>query len=248
MDDKLLKNRFEELHSLSERNYCYTFSDFLSLSEQDLLYELKLSPDSFFLFGGTEGAERKISVFGREEDCGYEADVPVDCLMISPVNQKFADKLTHRDFLGALMNLGIKRETLGDIIIEENKGYIFCLRKISGFIIENLSSVKHTSVKLEKVDPSSLSASALPDISEIVVPSERLDAVIAAVYNLSRSESSRLFPQEKIFINGRITESASHSLKEKDIVSVRGKGRFIYEGIERETRRGRLRVSVRIFR
>ena len=113
-DNELIKKRLFELSRRSyERGYT-VYSDFLSIDEAGILFEQKYDAP-FNLFGGYENAERTIAAFGDEENC-----YPIVCIKIEPVNQKFADKLSHRDFLGSLMNLGIERSTLGDIVINNN--------------------------------------------------------------------------------------------------------------------------------
>jgi RNA-binding protein YlmH len=247
MEEELqLKKRFSELYERSESRGCYVFTDFLNLAEQDILIR-SVPKYSFAFFGGYENAERKLAVFGNEEKCGYTEEPPVVCVEISPLQQKFADELTHRDFLGALMSLGIKRETLGDIIVYNNRGYLFCLSSVSRYIVENCVSIKHTTVNCKEVDSPPVESIALPDESEIVVPALRCDAVLAAVYNLSRSESKKFFLQKLVFINSACCEDPSRVLKENDIVSLRGKGRFIYCGEKLVTKKNRLRVTVRVF-
>lgn len=232
------------LHDLAYRSYdkgINTFSHFLNMDEQSTTLCEKW-PCPFSLEGGYSNAERRIACFGDSPA------PPICCIRVSPLQQKFADKLTHRDFLGSLMALGIKREMLGDIIICKNEGYIFCLESISGHIAGELTQVKHTNVKCELTDRIPDGCVVLPDITELVVASERTDSIIAAVYNISRSRSSALFAQEKVFINSRAVTNISKQLNEGDIISVRGSGRFIYEGIKLETKKGKLRVKVRIYK
>ncbi len=246
IDEQQLKNRFEELALRSATRGCYTYSEFLTSAEQDTLCHMRLSVP-YSLSGGYPAAERKIAVFGSPELCGYEEDTPICSLSIAPISPKFADALTHRDFLGSLMGIGIKREVLGDIILSENCGCLFCLDSIADYILEALTQVKHTIVAVSRVDVPPLSALQLPDESSLVVASERLDAIIASVYKLSRAESQKLFMQGKVFVGGCQEDSVSFTLDPGNMVSVRGFGRFIYEGIEKQTRKGRLRVNVRIF-
>ena len=97
-----------------------TYSDFLNLNE---ISELKKS-DAFSnceLYGGYDNADRCVAGFGYEHD---KSNYPIKCIKIAPVRQKFADELNHRDFLGSLMNLGINRSTLGDIVISDNTAYL----------------------------------------------------------------------------------------------------------------------------
>ena len=247
MDEELqLKKRFEELYNRSYGGGCYCYSDFLTLARQDVLVRT-VPKNGYSFFGGYENAERKIAVFGSEDICGYTETPPVCCVKIEPLSQKFADNLTHRDFLGSLMALGIKRETLGDIIVYENTGFLFCLETIAPYIIENCTAVRHTSVVCSVVDAPPVDSVKLPDETELVTASLRCDAVIAAVYKLSRSESQKLFEQKLVFINSANCLSASQVLNENDLVSVRGRGRFIFCGQVYTTKKGRLRIAVRVF-
>lgn len=244
-EEVLLIKRFKELENRSYNRGVYEYSDFLNMYEQDLLF--KNINTSFSLFGGYENAERQIAVFGNEENFGFSPSYPIVCVLVSPLMQKFADDLTHRDFLGSVLGLGIKRETIGDIIIKNNTGYIFCLETIADFITENLKKVRHTSVKCEKVTEAPKEVN--PEATEkfIIVVSERLDVIIAEVYNLSRSESNNLFLSKKVFVNGKLTENNSHKIKPGDIVSVRGFGRFNWLGTSGETKKGRLKATVEVF-
>ncbi|MGN0528887.1 MAG: YlmH/Sll1252 family protein [Eubacterium sp.] len=244
MDDKeLLKSRMEDLSQRAfNRNYT-TYSEFLNIEEISLLKSLRL-PTNYILFGGYDNAERCVAGFACDSAEGF----PVDCIEISPVNEKFADKLSHRDFLGSLMNLGINRNLLGDIAIKDSTGYLFCLSNISQYIIDNLSRIKHTSVKCSIYDGTPDFVNQLPQSEEIIVSSLRADAVTASVYNLSRKSTGELFSLGKVFINSRQTYKDSVLLKNGDVVSVRGYGRFIFEEQIRETKKHRYIVSVRIYR
>ena len=240
---ELLKKRFTELSRRADLRSCWEFSSFLSLAEQSILMELKL-PSKVSLWGGYEGAERRIAVFGSEEDCGYTEYPPIVCVKIEPANKKFAEELSHRDFLGSLMGLGIEREVLGDIVIKDSEAWLFCLESISGYVIGELTSVRRTTVKCSLSEPPEY-LNEKPEITSAVTASERLDGVVAAVYNLSRSEGKKAVESGKVFLDGLQVLNPSAQIKQGTIVSVRGTGRFIYEGIEKETRRGRLRVLVR---
>lgn len=248
-DDVLLAKRLIELSKRSYARGRYEFSSFLSLSEQDVLSRLELdsSCSPFSLHGGFDGAERKIVVFGSEDICGYDAVTPLSWIRISPLMEKFSDDLTHRDFLGSLMGLGIKREMLGDISISQNDAYLVCIDSIASFIADNLTQVKRTTIKVRILSEAPEIVTRLPDPQEVVIASERVDAVVAATYHLSRSESQDLISAKRIFIFGKAVQSPGILLKSGDIISVRGLGRFIYEGIARETRKNKLRATIRKF-
>jgi RNA-binding protein YlmH len=246
---ELLKKRFVELARRANAQQRWMVSEFLSLAEQDALLTMRFDASSapVTLAGGYDAAERKLALFGSEELCGYSEEPPIVCLRITPLSQKFADVLTHRDFLGALMALGIRRGVLGDIVLSDNCGYLLCLESISDFILQEFTQVKHTSVKCDVIDALPDVAVKEPDTRSVNVASERLDAMIAAVYKLSRGESQALVGQSKVFVNGRLTENASLEPKPGDIVSVRGFGRFAYTGVAKETKKGRLFVDVKVY-
>ena len=238
--------RFAELAGKSDRNSQYLFTDFLSLAEQDLLHRaMKDFPeDSYDLYGGMEGAERVMARFGSKSQFGYEIDYPIVCMKISPLLEKFAENLTHRDYLGALMNLGVERELFGDIVIRGKTAFLFCEEHIADYIAQNLEKVRHTNVKCEctKEAPGEVQLSLKEE--ELIVSAERADGIVAKVYQLSRSQSLALFRAQKVFVNGRQFENNSGGLKSGSVVSVRGYGKFRYDGLIQETRKGRYKVKI----
>lgn len=250
-DIQQLKNRFGDLADKSFRQSCYTFTNFLGLSEQDILMqnEREYSYVGLTCFGGQEGCERVIARFGKAENLSYEQEFPIVCIRISPLIKKFSDALTHRDFLGAIMNLGIDRSTIGDLFVEDKECYMFCLESMADYLIDELEQVKHTHVKCERVALEEVKElkSATPESKTLQVSSERIDAVIAKVYNISRNQSIDLFREKKIFVNGKCQENNSYLLKDRDAVSVRGHGKFLFYGIQGETKKGKLNVLVGIF-
>ncbi|MDE6723008.1 MAG: hypothetical protein K2J55_02300 [Eubacterium sp.] len=239
-----LEKRFLELADRAEQRYYVTFSDFLNMEEESLLSSLHFNID-YRLFGGYDGAERCVAAFGY--DC-EEAEFPITIIKAEPVSPKFADKLSHRDFLGSLMGLGIKREVLGDIVIADNIGYIFCLNSMAEYIVQELSKVRHTIVKCSMVEALPESAVKKPEKEQMVVASERIDVIVSAVYNFSRSAVKELFIARKIYVNSRLCENFSYIPKETDIISVRGKGRFVYNGVLGTTKKSRNIISVGVYK
>ena len=243
------RKRLTELAEKSSRQNIYTFTGFLGMAQQDASHrmERELSFAHPVLFGGSDEAERVVVRFGSPEEMGYEVEFPIVLLKIEPLLQKYADTLGHRDFLGALMNLGIDRGTLGDIFIRDNCGYLFCLESIADFIQEELGRIRHTDVRCGRAAPEEVLEKKEKTRLELNVSSERADVVIAALYRLSRTESLAFFRGQKVFVNGRLCENNGCYLKKDDVVSVRGKGKFFYGGVERETRKGRLGVTVFVY-
>ncbi len=248
-DEEILKKRFIELAKRAERQSIYLYTPFLGLGEQTWFHQIQsqLPGVPYSMYGGSPGCERVIVRFGSEETTGYTEDFPISALIISPDAPGFAEDLGHRDYLGALLNLGLDRSTLGDIFISAGKAYLYCQESIAPFICENLTRVRHTQVTAVPIDEIPAEAEPKLDDRNVNVASERLDAVIAAVYRISRSQASQLIRSDRVFVNGILTENVSQRPKEDDIISVRGRGRFIYAGIAYETKKGRYGARVRVY-
>ena len=246
---ELLKKRFIELYSKSDRGGYYTFTDFLGLAEQSALSEVvgKFRKGSVKQYGGADGAERVMVRFGNPDEIGYEVLYPIKCIKIEPLSQKFADKLTHRDFLGALMNLGIERSTLGDVVIRDNVGYLFAKEDIAEFITGELLKVKRTDVRASVADAPPEGELYKTEPKRIQIQSERIDAIIAKTYSLSRDDAQALVKRGLVYLNGKLTDSSAHAPKLGDKISVRGHGRFIYLGFDSTSRKGKLNAIVEVY-
>jgi len=172
---------------------------------------------------------------------------PISVIKAEPASQKYADKLTHRDFLGAILNLGIEREMLGDIVIIDNVGYIFALDSIADYIAENLIRVKHTDIRREIVYSLPEGELFKTERRTVQVSGERLDAIVARVFSLSRDDAQSLFKKRLVFASGKQIESASYTPKADEVVSVRGHGRFIYRGFASNTRKGKMNIEIDVY-
>lgn len=246
----LLAQRLMELANRSYNNNQYAFTNFLSVQELSEYYgmERELSFAGVTVFGGCDIAERQMIRFGSEENLGYVEEFPITPIRIKPLSSKFSDDLNHRDFLGALMNLGIKRETLGDIFVKGNEACLFCIDSMAEYITENLTRIKHTTVIASRdCDVSNITEPTLED-KIIQVNSERIDAVIAKVYNLSRGDALELFPKNLVFLNGRLCTENAKNLKAEDKVSVRGFGKFVFANVAGISKKGKTNCLIRIYK
>lgn len=193
----------DELAAMAERQYRPVFTGFLTLYENSMvLSNERLAPVPIRSWGGYEEAERRLICFSPKEILPEEGEFPIACIHISPKNRKFSESLSHRDFLGAVLNLGIERDRTGDILIQEEKkeAWLFCDSQIAGFIEENLKRIGHTIVVCKQV----VLAEVPPEICfphvEIVkgfVPALRLDAVASEAFRISRSRVAELIRSER---------------------------------------------------
>lgn len=239
---KYLK-RFEELSGRARQSGIYTYSTFHSRETASLAFDVA-SDKEVTLWGGMENAERVVARFGDPEEIGYDEPFPIRILLIEPKQAKYSETLTHRDFLGAILNLGIERDMVGDILVQNNSAYCFVIEKLADVFCSDLDRVKHTAVSCKIVDE--VPADCLPKLQEenITVTSPRLDAILAKVYHLSRTDAKELFDMEKVTINGRLCRNPETILKENNIVSVRGYGKLEYHGEERTTKKGKTGITI----
>ncbi len=250
-EEQILRKRFLDLANTSFTRGISLYSDFLNLNEQNIFSDLKneLPMIKYFAYGGYLDAERKILCFygGDNKIDEKELVYPITCIKVIPLNQKFSDEFNHRDFLGAVLNLGLDRSKIGDILIIENVGYIMAHSNIADFIIDNLCKVKHTIVNCIRFDYRDFSYQ--PKVKEIngTVSSVRLDTILAVAFHTSRSSLSGLIEGGKVSIGGKIILSNSYSLKENDVVSVRGYGKFKYIGTSYQTKKGRYSVQILLY-
>lgn len=240
--------RVRELANLSYQRDIVTFSDFLNLNEQNMVSSLKQQFPQVVMetFGGYDNAERQMVAF-HPDALAFTWEYPIDCLKIEPKAIKFSENLSHRDYMGALLNLGVDRSVIGDIIVQEKAAWFFCQSKMTEFFLENLCRVRHTNILITKVnDPEEFPHPNLESINGTCA-SVRLDSLIALAFKASRSSMVSYIESGQVFVNGKLITSNGYEPKEGDIVSVRGKGRFIFDGVSHQTKKGRYGVRILLY-
>ena len=246
--DEFFLKRIRELANLSYQRDIVTFSDFLNLNEQNMVSSLKQQFPQVVMetFGGYENAERQMVAF-HPDALAFTWKYPIDCLKIEPKAIKFSEELGHRDYLGSLLNLGVDRSVIGDIVVQEKAAWFFCQSKMTDFFLKNLCRVRHTNILITKVaDPDEFPRPNLEPVNGTCA-SVRLDALIALAFRASRSSMVSYIESGQVFVNGKLITSNGYEPKEGDIVSVRGKGRFIFDGVSHQTKKGRCGVRILLY-
>lgn len=248
MDEQdLCKKKLIDLSRQANRKGIVLFSDFLNLNEQTIYHQNeKYYETKTESFGGIPFAERQMIAF-IPDNLYYDWTYPVTYLEITPTYPKFAEKLGHRDILGSVMNLGVDRGKLGDIVIGEDRYVIICEESIAPYFVEHLDKIKHTIVTVKQCSADDLVLTQKFTEKDGIITSNRLDSIISSVYNLSRSQSLEYLKAEKVFINGKCTQNPSCHCKEGDIISVRGNGRFIFEREYGTTNKGRIKFHYKLY-
>lgn len=195
------------------------------------------------LFGGYDDAERRIAAFfagGPPESWEY----PLQCLELS-WNVKFADP-GHRDLLGAVMGLGLERDSIGDIALgaKEGTAVLFVHSDVEAYVCGNLESAGRAKLSVKAVSEAPALKPPDGDVLRVTVSSERLDSVVAACYKLSRSEAQKRIESGFVKRNHAEELRGDVHVQAGDLISVRGYGRMRVNEFLGETRKGRMAVQL----
>ncbi|GAU78712.1 RNA-binding protein [Fusibacter sp. 3D3] len=203
---------------------------------------LKASSELRFIkWGGFEGAERVKFLITPDYLEPSKAQLSFLALEFTFASKYYT--VEHKDVLGALMGLGINRDRTGDILIFESYFIIFLERDLCDYVLMSLEKVGRASVRGRIKENAEIQEIERPvHIKQDTVKSLRLDAVIAAFYNFSRSEAQKWIQSEKVKVNYRPITSTSYEISEGDLISVRGFGRFTVSAVEGITKKDRIRI------
>lgn len=255
MDRKKLQSLFSEIDSILIGGFC----DDIELCQQiDYpVYTKYFYPPQFWsrLVNINEGVEfetiglnescekRMIGIVPKEFDRSF-LEFPIKYFKI--INSSKFKELEHKHFLGTIMSLGIKREILGDLIVKNGVCYGIINEELFDFLVDNLKEIGRTPVKIEEISFEEIPESEFIDIVESVA-SMRFDVIVSALGNFSRNEGSEKIEAGEVLLNYGIEKEKSRIVKEKDIISIRKKGKFIIESILGETKKGKTRILAKKF-
>ena len=246
-DTKLLRARTEDLFTLCEKRGEAVFSPFLDGGEIAFIEDEFHMPYGFntMIFGGYEGAERAVlGVFPEWREERGE-DFPICALRFDAPRFR---TLTHRDYLGTVMSLGIDRNKTGDILTDDEGAYVLLDEAIAEYVVRNVNKIANVGVKGKIIGIEDFTPPK-PKTKEkmCVCASKRLDAVMAAALNISRSAAEKLIREGLVKINHRAVTDRSKTVNIGDLLSVRNYGRFILKDTGNNTGKGRLHITVEKF-
>ena len=244
----MLQKRLIELSKTAYQRDIVTYSDFLNLNELNILHTTPRQDlySRYETYGGYEFSERQMVAFLPDALC-YDKKFPIIALKIEPLHKKFSEQLSHRDYLGAILNLGIERCKVGDILVDDNAAILFVHQSLKNYIFEELTRIRHTSIMITEIDADDISYK--PKVREIsgTVSSLRLDSLLSLAFSSSRSKLVSYIENGKVFVNGKLITSNGYQIKENDIISVRGLGRFQFKECLSQTKKGRLFVKINLY-
>ncbi|HCT65324.1 MAG TPA: hypothetical protein DIC60_08700 [Lachnospiraceae bacterium] len=243
-DERLLLAKVLDQADFSLKRHENTFTDFCDPGKMEIIIRAigGIQGLNFTVFGGSDDCERRRIGFCPDYREIDEAEFPIKVVKIS-VNTKFSKELTHRDFLGSVLGLGIDRGKVGDIFLFEDYTLIFACEEIAKYICANLLRVGKTIVKtqLQAVNEAQMPTKKMEEKS-VTVSSLRLDVLVGAAFNMSRGKAVALIESEKVFINWITAKSVSKVVKEGDMLSVRGFGRAKLLEVRGKTKKDRVGV------
>lgn len=246
--DKLLISRAEDTIELSEKHCCLKFLGFLTPDERSIIEHSVLIPYDIIcgFFGGYDYAER--TIFTARPDFLKEIsddDIPIKVIEITG---RDISNLSHRDYLGSILGLGIKREKVGDIIVLEDKGMVFVLSDIAEYILNNLTKIGRVGIKA-RIKEICEAETPPPKFKEVngTVSSLRLDCILSLALSVSRSIANNLISGKKVFVNWRLEIRSDFILDTGDMISVRGFGRFRIKSLNDFSRKNRQHITIEKF-
>ncbi len=244
-ENRLFVARIRDCIELSEKHHSPKFTFFLDerqvFNAREILTDLGC--ENYLLHGGCDGAKRQVlGVFPQytDPDASY---FPIVSILFSYRKQNI---LQHKDFLGALMSRQINRDSLGDILIlGEGSTVVFAYDTVAEMILSDVDKIGSVGVKVSVYEGENLTVQENFIDIDAVVSSERLDCFVAAVTGLSREKTSDFIKSNGIDVNYTKIYSASHTLAVGDTITVRGYGKYIFDGIDGQTRKDRLRIRIK---
>lgn len=252
-DNKLLVAKIKDKYEFSKTRNKITYTDFLNISEINIakkfLIENKIK--NYIFFGGKIEADRQILIFYPEKfsvdmvEKNFEKILEVIEIKL-PNNIQYE----HREFLSGIMKLGIKREKFGDILVREYGADIISLSEVTNYLISGLKDL----TRFRKSEIRAKNINELKDIElefeniNIIVSSIRLDNFVSELAKCSRSKAEILIEEGKVFINSINEFKPAKKINKNDIITIRGRGKFIFDNIEKETKKGKFLINLRKYK
>lgn len=237
-NEEFVKRIYDQI-DLMERRKRMIVTPFFSIEHAILCEQILQNKIFYEKSGGYEQAERVKFVLKPYDD--DVADFNIVCLKAT-YRSKFAT-ITHRDVLGAILHLGLEREKIGDIIIDNEAIYLFVDKDIENYMICNLTKIKRSNLHF-KVHAGKVDKQINIIYQTKIVASVRLDVIVAAIVNMSRKQSQMMIKEGCVKVNHISLEETSYLCDNNSVISIRGYGRFHFKGVVKQTKKDRFVIEV----
>lgn len=250
-EDKICLSQVLDKIEFSKTREKIEYTDFLDMYQISLVENFlrKIKFTNYKLYGGYEESERKILIIYPEKynesmiEKNYNKILKIVRVKL-PEEEK--GKYTHRNYLGGIVKLGLKREKVGDILVSDEGADIIAMEDFAEILakeLANLTRFEKSIITIEEINNIRKREIKL-EIIKIIVPSLRLDNIVSDLARTSRSKAAQIIAQERVFINGQNETKLSKQIKLNDIITIRGKGRFVVKEFVGTTRSGRTIVAI----
>ncbi len=242
-DDKNLISKILDMLEISENKYLAKFTFFLDERQCELADSILKSVkfDNYLFFGGFEGAKRKILGIFPQHISPEKLNFPITAIEFSYRKQ---DKLSHKDFLGAIMSHQIKRDAVGDILVDEGSTVAFIYNTVSDILFNEIHKVGSVGVTLSLNNKSDFVVNETFEVISGTVSSLRTDCVLSSAIKLSREKTVLLIKSTGMDINYEKIYSPSYILKDGDVFSLRGYGKFILSETGSVSKKGKIHIVI----
>ncbi len=241
-EETLLLRRINDLLNQSRKQYSAVYSHFLDPAQQMLIGTVDEFSGYIDFVGGYDDAERRLCRVCCEKYCNDEGS-PIVIFSVSPTMKGV--QLSHRDVLGSLMGLGIKREMIGDIITGGNTAQFFCHSSAAEHVELSLEKISRYNVTLKRISTADIIPPAYKERT-INVSSMRLDCIASECFGISRSKAAEQIKKGLAAVNWTVTTDVSKEIKPGDRITLRGKGKANITSISGVSKKGRLFVTISV--
>lgn len=252
-EDRLLVSKLLDKIEFVEKKNTVENTDFLDMHQRNIIEKVlkSIKYEKYDIYGGYENAERTMIILYPEkletvfENNYFDYNNIIQVLRITLPNE-MRGKYSHRDYLGAVIKVGIKREKVGDILTSIDGADIIVSKEMISYLDTSLReltrfSKSHFDVcKIQELNIAPVNT----EIINIIIPSMRMDSIVSEVIRTSRSKAIEIINSERVFINNELAIKNSKMLKESDMITVRGKGRFKIKQILNSTKKGNLVLEI----
>lgn len=255
IEEKLIIAKLLDKIKTSKKANKIVNTEFLSIYQKQIIQKKlnELDIKNYIFFGGYDEAEGQILIIYPEK---FDLDIVVNNIknIIKVIKivlpKELEGKYSHRDYLGSVMQMGLNRNRIGDIIVYSNKTYIIVLKENAEYLINYLNNLtKFRKSQIELIDYPDIEVKPIEyEDFNILINSMRLDNFVSEIANISRSKAEEMLKQEKIYINSKVETKSSKAVKEKDIIVIRGKGKYFVDKILGENKKEKIIVNIKKYK
>lgn len=258
MINEKLENEIFISKIIDKINFCKNrntieYTDFLDINQKSTAIDvLKAQKFNTYIINDDEHEfDRNIIIMYPEKlDVQFVKKYYEEIISFIKIENSKNDKYEHRVYLSGIMKTGIKREKFGDIIVNENDASVIVFKELSNYLFKELKLLKRfqkSNITINNIDKLILKEKEFEDIN-IIVHSLRLDNFVSELAKCSRTKAKEIIENSKVFINGKLEEKISKTVKENDVITIRGNGKFIFDNIENRTKKDNLILRIRKYK